>query len=135
MIVLDAAAAVHYLLRREPGRTWLADRIENCDVLHAPHLLDFEAASALRRLVQVGEVAAERGLLALSQIDELHLVRYPAARLRERIWELRSNLTAYDAAYVALAEVLEMPLVTTDTRLARSAGHTAEILTPVGDAV
>ena len=132
MIVLDAAAAVHYLLRREPGRIWLADRVESSHVLHAPHLIDFETASALRRLVLGGELAAQRGLLALSQIDELRLVRYPAARLRQRIWALRSNLTAYDAAYVALAELLGVPLVTTDVRLARSTGHTAEIIAPAG---
>jgi len=130
LIVLDAAAAVHYVLRRQPGMGWLSERIVGSQMLHAPHLIDFEAASALRRLVLAGELAAERGATALTQMDELHLVRYPATRLRDRVWALRDNLTAYDAAYVALAELLEVPLVTTDARLARSTGHTAEIIEP-----
>lgn len=129
--MLDAAAAVHYVLGRQPGRAWLADRIVGSPMLHAPHLIDFEAASALRRLVLAGELAAERGLIALGHIGDLRLARFPASRLRERMWALRSNLTAYDAAYVALAETLEIPLVTTDLRLARSTGHGAQILSPV----
>ena len=72
----------------------------------------------------------ERAQQALSALAELRVVRYPATRLIDRIWQLRENVTAYDAAYVALAELLAIPLVTTDARLARSTGHTAEILTP-----
>jgi predicted nucleic acid-binding protein len=129
VIVIDAGALVRYLLVRQPWDA-LARRITASGSLHAPHLLDFEVASALRGLVLGGEVAPDRAATALSALDTLDVVRYPAARLIDRIWHLRGNLTAYDAAYVALAEALDVPLLTTDERLARSTGHTAEILSP-----
>ena len=68
--------------------------------------------------------------MALEDLRRFRLVRYPAGRLLGAIWELRQNLTAYDAAYVALAEAPDVPLVTTDERLARSTGHTATIVSP-----
>lgn len=129
MIVLDAGAAVRYLLRRDPGWEPLAEKIKG-ESLHAPYLLDFEVASALRGLVLGREVSTDRGQHALLGLRSLDLTRYPATRLLDRIWQLRGHLTAYDAAYVVLAEVLEAPLLTTDERLARSGGHAAEIVTP-----
>jgi predicted nucleic acid-binding protein len=131
LIVVDAAAVVDYLLAREPAGSWVGDRLSRANSCHAPHVVDFECASALRRLELSGELASVRGSGALADLRELPLVRYPAAQLLDTIWALRSNLTAYDAAYVALAELLEVPLITTDVRLARSTGHTVEILTPV----
>ena len=129
-MVLDAGAAVDLLLNLEPESAWVGERIGSVDLLHAPHLIDFEVAHAVRRLAMTSDVSAERGALALEHLGQLRLVRYPAVRLLDRVWELRHNLTAYDASYVALAEVLDVPLVTTDRSLARSRGHRAEVLTP-----
>jgi predicted nucleic acid-binding protein len=131
MIVVDAAALVDYVLAREPAGSWVATQLAQASSRHAPHLVEFEAASALRRLALAGELSARRGLGALEDLRELPVIRYPAAHLLGAIWRLRENLTAYDAAYVALAELLDVPLVTTDVRLARSTGHTAKILTLV----
>jgi predicted nucleic acid-binding protein len=131
VLVVDGAAVVDFLLREEPTANWLDDHIAGAGLLHAPHLLDFEVASALRRRTLRRELTSRRAKLALGHLTELRLVRYPAKRLLERVFELRDNLTAYDAAYIALAEALDAPLITTDGRLARSTGHNAEILSPV----
>jgi predicted nucleic acid-binding protein len=95
--------------------------------LHAPHLLDVEVAQVIRRYAANGEIGAERGRLALADLADLPLRRYPHDFLLPRIWDLRNNLMAYDAAYVALAEVLDAPLLTRDRRLAAAAGHRAQI--------
>jgi predicted nucleic acid-binding protein len=129
LIVLDAGAAVDYLLLRGSG-PWVAEHLRRAKACHAPHLIDFEIASALRALLGRREVAAGRASDALEDLGELRLIRYPARTLLPGIWALRRNLSAYDAAYVTLAEALDAPLVTTDERLARSSGHTAEIVTP-----
>ncbi len=95
--------------------------------LHAPHLLDVEVAQVIRRYAASGEIGAERGRIALADLADFPLRRYPHDFLLPRIWALRNNLTAYDAAYVALAEALEAPLLTRDRRLAIAAGHRAQI--------
>ena len=95
--------------------------------LHVPHLFDVEVLHALRRHALRGTPSKERSLQASEALRDLRAVRYPHAALFWRIWELRDNLTAYDAAYVSLAETLDAPLVTTDARLARSSGHHAAI--------
>lgn len=94
---------------------------------HAPHLIDVEVLHSLRRLVQREELADHVAEEAREAFGALSIVRYPHTELLDRMWELRHNLTPYDAAFVALAEVLDVPLVTKDGRLARSAGHGATI--------
>ena len=128
MIVVDASALLEVLLR-----TPAAGAVENRlfapgQTLHAPHLLDVEAAQVIRRYAANGDIDRERGGLALDDLADFPLRRYPHDFLLRRIWRLRNNLTAYDAAYVALAEALDAPLLTRDRRLAASPGHHAEII-------
>lgn len=117
MIVLDASAALSGLLNAGPAREALAS-----EQLHAPHLVDSEVASGLRRHVASGRVHAADGWAALDAWRRLGLTRYASYGLLERIWELRDNLSAYDAGYVALAESLGCSLVTADARISRSPG-------------
>ena len=95
--------------------------------LHAPHLLDVEVAQVLRRYATAGELTPERGREALMDLADFPVHRYPHDVLLPRIWELRHNVTAYDAAYVALAETLAAPLVTCDARLGSAPRHAAKI--------
>ena len=127
MIVLDASAAVELLLERDAVGEWARARVAHADSVHAPHLIDLEVASALARLARAREITATLGRLALTELVGMPIRRYPATRLLERIWRLRGALTPYDAAYIALAEALDAPLLTTDERLARSTGHGARI--------
>jgi predicted nucleic acid-binding protein len=131
VIVLDASAAVDFLLARQPMAQWVAERVRTTTGVYAPHLIDVEVIRALRRLVVRGETTAQRVQLAVHAYLRLRLWRYPHIAHVERIWQLRENLTAADAAYVALAEDLGLPLVTTDAALARSSGHRARIETLV----
>ncbi len=117
MIVLDASAALSGLLNAGPARESLAG-----ERLHAPHLVDSEVASGLRRHVASHRIAADDGWTALDAWRRLGLTRYPMHGLLERVWELRENLSAYDAGYVALAESLGCSLVTADARISRSPG-------------
>jgi predicted nucleic acid-binding protein len=110
MIVVDASALLEALLRTPAAQAverWLFDPEQT---LHAPHLLDVEVAQVIRRYAA-----------------NLPLHRYPHDFLLLRVWDLRDNLTAYDAVYVALAEALDAPLLTRDRRLAAAAGHHARI--------
>jgi predicted nucleic acid-binding protein len=124
--VLDASAVVELLIGSELGRR-LERRLGDDASLDAPHLIDFETAAAFRRLVARGLLEPSRAADALDDLARLPLKRYPAEALLPRIWELRETHTAYDAAYVALAELLATPLLTSDGRLARSHGHEAAI--------
>lgn len=127
MIVVDASALLEALLRTPAAKT-IEDRLfAPGQTLHAPHLLDVEVAQVIRRYAASGEIDAERGRLALADLADLPLRRYPHDFLLPRIWDLRNNLMAYDAAYVALAEALDAPLLTRDRRLAAAAGHHARI--------
>jgi len=130
VIVVDASAVIDLLLRTPAGRQVEARLFDRPAPLHAPHLLDVEVAQVLRRFVARGEVTPERGAASLRLLDAFPLRRHPHAPLLARMWALRSNLTAYDAAYVALAEALGAVLVTRDTRLGRVPGLrvTVEVL-------
>jgi predicted nucleic acid-binding protein len=127
VIVVDASALLEALLRT-PAANAVEDRLfAPGQTLHAPHLLDVEVAQVIRRYAANGEIDSVRGRVALIDLADLPLRRYPHDFLLPRIWDLRNNLTAYDAAYVALAEVLDVPLLTRDRRLAAAAGHRAQI--------
>lgn len=127
MIVLDASAVIELLLNTAAGRR-VAVRIAPPDIsLHAPHLIDIEVIQTLRRYVQGEVITADRGRLALQHLSQLNVTRYGHEEVLQRIWALRGNLTAYDAAYVALAEALSAPLLTLDSRLAAAPGHLADI--------
>jgi predicted nucleic acid-binding protein len=95
--------------------------------LHAPHLLDLEVASAVRRKLRRAELRSERAAAAIDLLARLRCTRYPHRILLRRSWELRDELTVYDAAYVALAERLGVPLLTLDGGLARAAGRYVEV--------
>jgi predicted nucleic acid-binding protein len=127
LIVVDASALLELLLG-----TPRADRIASFALapeerLHAPHLLDIEIARALRRLVQLAEITTARAQQALDDQAALVVDRHSHQDLLPRIWQLRESITAYDAAYVALAEALDAPLLTCDAKLARSHGHRARM--------
>jgi predicted nucleic acid-binding protein len=128
LIVLDASAVVSILLNTGPEAEPIRERIESPgESVHVPHLLDVEVLSVLRRQTLRGILAKERSATALQDLENTKMTHYPYALLLGRIWELRENLTAYDAAYVALAEALDAPLVTRDARLAQAPGNRAAV--------
>jgi predicted nucleic acid-binding protein len=127
VIVVDASAALEVLLRT-PAAQAIEERLfASGETLHAPHLIDLEVAQTLRRYAMGGDIAPVRGRIALADFTDFPIQRYPHGVLLPRIWELRHNLTAYDAAYVALAEALDAPLVTRDRSLAAAGGRRARI--------
>ncbi len=120
-LVLDASVLVELLLLSAKGRS-AVPRVRAAEGdIHLPHLADIEAASVLRGLVLGGQLGADRAAAALADVQDFPATRWPADVLFERVWELRSNLTAYDANYVALAETLDAELLTADARLLRGA--------------
>ena len=127
-MVLDASAVVEWLLGSERGESVVALMMEDPDASFlAPNLLDVEVVQAFRRLVRSGVVTDERATGAVELLGVLPLERRPAAALVQRMWRLRDALTAHDAAYVALAEVLGCPLLTCDARIAASLAHRAQV--------
>ena len=127
MMVVDASALLEVLLGTSSGAAVEERIFASGETLHAPYLLDIEIAQVLRRYAASGQVGAERGRLALVDLTDLPMHRYPHDFLLPRIWALRHNLTAYDATYVALAEALDAPLLTRDRHLAAAPGHQARI--------
>jgi len=127
MIVLDASAAVDWLLQTPAGQQ-IERRIYSCrESLYAPHLLDLEVAQVLSRLVRENLIPAQRADQALEDFLNMRVTRYPHSFLLPRIWRLRHNLSAYDSAYIVLAETLNVPLITRDTRLSSAPVHAAQI--------
>lgn len=92
------------------------------ETLHAPHLIDLEVTQVLRRYWLTGEISQQRAIAARRDFADLDIVRYAHDMILDRIWDLKGNLTAYDAAYVVLAEALDAPLLTSDKRLQRVPG-------------
>lgn len=127
MIVLDASAAIEWLLQTSAGLRIERRIYSVSESLHAPHLLDLEVTQVLRRLVGQGTMSANRADQAIGDLLNLRLMRYPHFMLLPRIWQLRHNFSAYDAAYIGLAEKLASPLITCDKRIAAAPGHAAVI--------
>lgn len=122
MIVLDASALLELLTRSDRGRLVEARVLRASESIHAPALIDLEVAQVLRRYVATGQVPEHWARSALDVAVAFPMTRYLHEPLMKRVWDLKDNLTACDAAYVALAEALRAPLVTCDARLARVAG-------------
>ncbi len=127
MIVLDASAVVDWLLQTPAGQRVEQRIYARNDTLHTVHLLDVEFAQVLRRLVREGTLARKRAEEAMEDLIAVRVTRYAPVVLLPRIWQLRQNLSAYDAAYVALAEELKAPLITRDQKIAAAPGHSATI--------
>jgi len=125
--VLDASALVELLLGTEQGRSIGARIADPALGLHVPHLADVEVAQALRRYVREGELDPASAASALDDLHSLDLQRHAHEPLLDRIWDLRQNLTAYDAVYVALAEALDTVMLTCDRKLARAPGMTRRV--------
>jgi predicted nucleic acid-binding protein len=120
LIVLDASAAVCLLSDDPPDRARRINARLADQPLHAPHLIDLEIAQALRRRVTIGDIALQRAQQVLRDLGDLALTRYPHGLLLGAVWRMRENRTPYDAAYVALGELLGAPVLTLDARMART---------------
>ena len=127
MIVLDASAAIDWLLRTSAGITIDQRIYSRSESVHVPHVLDLEVAQVLRRFVREGSLSSGRADEALQDLMLARFTRYPHLQLLPRIWQLRHNLTAYDGAYISLAELLNVPLITRDRRMSSASGHHAQI--------
>ena len=127
MKVLDASVLVEYLTDGEHGDASGRQIRARSGWLWAPHLVDAEVGHALRSEVRAGEITAKKAREVLGDLMEMRLQRVSHHLLADRAWELRENLSFYDGLYVALAEALEAPLITLDSRLAKAPGIRAEI--------
>jgi predicted nucleic acid-binding protein len=127
VIVVDASALLELLLQTKLADQLMERALAIEESLHAPHLLDIEVTHALRRLVQKNAITNERAEQVLEDFSQLLIERHGHQPLTARIWQLRESMTAYDGAYVALAEALAAPLLTCDAKLARAHGHEATI--------
>jgi predicted nucleic acid-binding protein len=126
VLVVDTSAVLEALVARDPA-PGLIERLAGDGDLHGPHLIDTELLHALRRMRMNDQISNDRAEDALGDFAELALVRYRHQPLNDRVWELRHNIAAYDATFIALAETLSAPLVTCDARLASTPGHGARI--------
>lgn len=127
MIVADASVVIEVLLNTSLAASCREIILAPSESVCVPHLLDLEVCQVLRRYVRTGQLADTLASEALRVLNDLPLFRYSHEPLIDRIWELRHSISAYDAAYVALAESLGAPLVTCDARLTRSHGHRANV--------
>lgn len=122
MIVVDASALLEVLLATPAAPAVEVQMFAAGRTLHAPHLIDVEIAQVLRRYAAAGNIDDGRGRAALADLAAFPMRRYPHDLLLPRVWDLRNNLSAYDAAYVALADALDAVLLTRDRRLATAVG-------------
>ena len=127
MIILDTSAVIELLLNLPLGKL-VRQRLTDPDVqIHAPQLLPVEVVQVLRRRVAAGITTPADAGDALEELEQLDISLHDHMLLIQRVWELRENMTSYDGMYVALAELLEAPLLTSDAKLARSPGTHADI--------
>ena len=127
MIVVDASALLEVLLLRPAAsdvESWLSQANQT---IHAPYLIDVEVTQVIRRFALQGKIDNQRGRSVIEDYSLMSIRRYPHTPFLFRAWELRNNFSAYDAIYIALAESLDVPLITCDRRLAGAAGHSARI--------
>lgn len=129
MVVVDASALVALLVDEGPEGRWATAELNGPDLL-APHLLPFEVADVLRRLERGNVISADQAAQAHGDLLDLPIALYPYEPLAPRAWELRANLSAYDASYVALAELASTELVTLDRRIKGAPALGCAVLTP-----
>ena len=127
MIVADASAVIEILLNTARGKTCRDRLFRRGEIICAPYLIDVEVAQVLRRYAALSDISSERGMEAIEDFRAFPITRYPHEPFLSRIWELRHNLTAYDAAYISLAETMGAPMVTCDGRLARTYSYEAKV--------
>jgi predicted nucleic acid-binding protein len=127
MPVLDASVLVEYLAGGEHAQQARRYILEDPGRVWAPHLIDAEIGHVLRRGTLAGELSANDARAALSALARIRLRRAPHGSLLERAWSLRANLSFYDGLYVALAELLDLPLLTLDGRIAKAPGLRAKV--------
>lgn len=128
-LVCDASAIVTVLLDSGDGGDWLARRLAAAEVC-APALLPFECANVIRRHELAGLISSDQAAQAHADLLDLPVDLFPYEVLAQRVWQLRGNLTSYDAAYVALAEALDAPLITLDRRIASAPGIACRVEVP-----
>jgi predicted nucleic acid-binding protein len=127
VIVVDASVLVSALITDDDAGERMRLRLDAEDAVCAPEVIDLEVASAWRRELLAGNIGEDRSRLALDDLADMPLARMPHRPLMPRIWELRHNLTSYDAAYVALAESLNVTLLTLDGRSTRAPSLRCEV--------
>jgi predicted nucleic acid-binding protein len=132
-LVVDASAVVVALVDAGADGEWARAAMAE-DALAAPSHLHVEVSSVLRRAVLGGRIGRDVGALAHEELVQLRVTTFPFATLATRVWDLHPNVSAHDAAYVALAEELSVPLLTLDRRLSRADGPTCSFLLPPGGA-
>jgi len=127
MIVPDASVILEVLLRTRRGLEMERRLLSSRETMHAPHLIDLEVCQVLRRYLFSKDLTSDRAADAMEDFQSMRIFRYPHLIFLDRIWELRNSMTAYDAAYIAVAETIHAPLLTTDKRLASTRNHSARI--------
>ncbi|MGB8386732.1 type II toxin-antitoxin system VapC family toxin [Mycobacterium sp.] len=131
-VVCDASAVAAALLDSGSDGQWATARLTDAD-LFAPTLLPYECTNVIRRAELSGAISTDQAAQAHADLLDLTVDLWPHDVLASRMWELRANLSSYDAAYVALAEILAAPLVTLDKRIRRAPGITCSVWLPGAD--